>query len=143
MRAKDAWGRERWARVDAQNRLVQVVEPDPNGNGSVATNGLETNYAYDTLGNLTLTTQGAQTRSFKYDAMSRLTAQKLAERAATLNDSGAYVGAGTWSDVFGYDTRSNLTQRTDARGVKTLFNYGGDPLNRLQSVRCVRFERVS
>ncbi|MEP7339811.1 MAG: hypothetical protein ABI977_18880 [Acidobacteriota bacterium] len=139
VRAKDAWGRERWARFDEQNRLVEVVEPDPNGSGTVASNGLKTNYTYNTLGSLTLVEQGSQTRSFQYDSLSRLTAQKLAERDATLNDAGAYVGAGTWSDVFTYDNRSNLLQRVDARGVKTIFRYkdtgnNEDPLNRLQSV---------
>ena len=142
--AVDPWGRERWARFDEQNRLVEVVEPDPNGSGAVTTGGMKTNYSYETLGNLTLVTQGDQTRSFKYDALSRLTHQKLAERDATLNDSGAFVATrdpvqpiysgGVWSDVFTYDQRSNLTQRVDARGVKTIFNYNNDPLNRLQSV---------
>jgi YD repeat-containing protein len=144
VRAKDPWGRERWARFDEQNRLAEVVEPDPNGNGAVATGGMKTSYSYNTLGNLTLVTQGDQTRSFKYDALSRLTHQKLAERDATLDDSGAFIATrdpnqpiysgGVWSDVFTYDNRSNLTQRVDARGVKTIFNYNSDPLNRLQSV---------
>jgi len=133
-RVQDAWGRERWGRTDAGGRLVEVVEPNPNGNGSVATGGLATTYSYNTLGNLIQTTQGAQTRSFKYDSLGRLTAQKLAEMNATLNDGGTYVGAGTWSDVFTYDERSNLTSRTDARGVKTVYTYNSDPLNRLQSV---------
>jgi RHS repeat-associated protein len=70
--------------------------------------------------------------------LGRLTAQKLAEVNATLNDAGTYVGAGgsgaQWGDVFTYDERSNLTSRTDARGVKTVYSYNNDPLNRLQSV---------
>ncbi|HEX9628646.1 MAG TPA: RHS repeat-associated core domain-containing protein, partial [Pyrinomonadaceae bacterium] len=133
-RVKDAWGRERWGRTDASGRLVEVVEPNPGGDGSVANGGLVTTYDYNTLGNLTQTNQGAQTRSFNYDSLGRLTAQKLAEISATLNDAGTYVGSGTWSDVFTYDERSNLTSRTDARGVKTVYNYNSDPLNRLQSV---------
>lgn len=138
--AVDPWNRERWARFDEQNRLVEMVEPDPNGaTGSVATGGMKTNYSYDTLGNLTLVTQGAQTRSFKYDALSRLTHQKLAEREAKLNDAGGHVevvgGTGVWSDVFHYDQRSNLDWRVEARGVKTILNYNSDPLNRLQSVQ--------
>src|ERR1700754_2027443 len=135
MRVQDAWGRERWARTDASGRLVEVVEPDPNGNGSVATNGLVTTYSYNVLGNMTLINQGPQqSRSFKYDSLNRLTAQKLAEASATLNDAGTYVGAGTWSDVFTYDERSNMTSRTDARGVKTIYTFNNDPLNRLQSI---------
>jgi len=137
-RVQDAWGRERWGRTDASGRLVEVVEPNPGGNGSAATSGLVTTYAYNTLGNLTSVSQGAQTRSFAYDSLGRLTTQKLAETSATLNDAGAYVGSGTWSDVFTYDSRSNLTSRTDARGVKTVYSYlvsgNPDPLNRLQSV---------
>lgn len=137
---RDAWGRERWGRTDASGRLVEVVEPNPSGNGSTYSNGWVTTYAYDTFGNLTTVTQDAQTRSFAYDSLGRLTAQKLAETEATLNSSGTYVGtsSGTWSDVFTYDSRSNLTSRTDARGVKTVYSYlvssNPDPLNRLQSV---------
>jgi RHS repeat-associated protein len=134
MRVRDAWDRERWGRTDANGRLVEIVEPDPNSSGSVANNGMVTTYAYNILGNLTQVIQGSQTRSFKYDSFGRLTAQKLAEMSATLNDAGTYVGSGTWSDVFTYDERSNLTSRTDARGVKTVYTYSNDPLNRLQSV---------
>jgi len=76
-RVVDPWGRERWGRMDALGRLVEVVEPDQNGSGSVATNGMATTYGYNTLGNLTSVTQGSQTRSFKYDSLGRLVAQKL------------------------------------------------------------------
>src|SRR5205814_51803 len=76
---RDPWGRERWGRTDASGRLVEVVEPNPSGNGSVASSGLLTTYAYNTLGNLVTITQGDQTRSFAYDSVGRLTAQKLAE----------------------------------------------------------------
>jgi RHS repeat-associated protein len=142
-RVRDAWGRERWGRTDAQGRLVEVVEPNPSGNGSVFVAGaLLTNYTYNTLGSLTQTTHNAhsaqdiQTRLFKYDSLGRLTAQKLAETNATLNDAGVYQtsGNGTWGDVFTYDDRSNLISRIDARGVKTIYSYSSDPLNRLQSV---------
>jgi RHS repeat-associated protein len=133
-RMVDAWGRERWGRTDAGGRLVEVVEPNPQGDGSIWNGGLATTYSYNTLGNLTAITQGSQTRSFRYDAVGRLTNQKLAEASATLNDAGTYVGAGTWSDVFSYDDRSNLTSHTDARGVKTIYTYSNDPLNRLQQV---------
>ena len=134
VRLVDPWGRERWARNDSQGRLVEVVEPDPNGNGSVANNGMVTTYSYSSLGKLIGVTQGSQTRTFKYDSLGRLLAQKLAEASATLNDAGTYVGSGTWSDVFTYDDRSNMTSRTDARGVKTMYTFNNDPLNRLQSV---------
>jgi RHS repeat-associated protein len=123
--------------------LVEVVEPNPSGNGLVSASGsLVTKYAYNTLGNLIETEQGAQHRYFAYDSLGRLTRQKLAEQTATLNDAGVYVGAGqtgaNWGEAFVYDNRSNLVQRTDPRGVKTIFSYqvsgADDPLNRLQSV---------
>lgn len=132
-RVQDPWGRERWTRTDASGHLVEVVEPIFWGTGSVSA-GMQTTYSYNTLGNLTQIVQGQQTRTFKYDSLGRLLAQKLAERNATLNDAGSYVGSGTWSDVFTYDDRSNLTSRTDARGVKMVYTYNSDPLNRLQSV---------
>ncbi|MFN2491907.1 MAG: hypothetical protein ABR501_03370, partial [Pyrinomonadaceae bacterium] len=93
----------RWGRTDAIGRLVEVVEPDSNGSGSVASNGMPTTYTYDTQGNLTGVTQGTQTRAFKYDSLGRLTAQRLAEFDATLNDAGQYVGSGQWGEVFTYD----------------------------------------
>lgn len=150
---RDAWGRERWGRIDAQGRLVEVVEPNPSGSGSVSEPGaLVTTYTYNTLGDLLQINQGEQSRSFKYDSLGRLIAQKLAETSATLNDAGVYVGIGgagaQWSDYFRYEnSRSNLVQRIDARGVRTnywYFNSAGhsdpgdgtapDALNRLQSV---------
>ncbi|MGI8541891.1 MAG: RHS repeat domain-containing protein, partial [Aridibacter sp.] len=142
-RVMDAWGRERWGRYNAQGNLAEVVEPNPDGNGTVTASGnMVTSYSYDALNRLTQTNQGGQLRSFKYDDLSRLTRQKLSEKTATLNDAGTYVGSGgsgaNWSDAFWYDNRSNMIQKTDARGVKSLYSYqsGGadDPLNRIQSV---------
>ncbi len=148
IRVMDAWGRERWGRYDQQGRLIQVVEPNPdrtaNPTGSIFTAGsLLTTYSYDTLGRLIQTDQGVQQRKFRYDDLGRLTLQKLAEQTATLNDSGAYIGAGqsgaSWANAFFYNNRSNLTQKTDARGVKAKYIYqfwggGDDPLNRLQRI---------
>jgi RHS repeat-associated protein len=134
-RSIDAWGRERWERVDAAGRIVEVAEPNASGSGSVlAAGAMITRYRYDSLGNLVEVTQGAQTRRFRYDSLGRMTHQKLAEASATLNDAGQYVGAGTWSHVFGYDERMNLVWQVDARGARTTFSYNNDPLNRLQSV---------
>ncbi len=132
VRVKDAWNREHWTKSNEQGQIIEVIEPDPAGNGAVAVNALKTNYAYNTLGNLTTVTQGAQTRSFKYDSLGRLTNQKLAERDATLDDNGN--PGSIWSDYFKYDNRGNLIERRDARRVKTIFNYNSDPLNRLYQV---------
>jgi RHS repeat-associated protein len=136
IKVTDPWGRQRWARSDALGRMVEVAEPDPGGNGTLSSGALFTTYTYDALDRLVQVNQGAQTRSFRYDSLGRLTHQKLAERDATLNGDGDWVGPGQWSDVFTYDKRSNLTGHVDARGVKTIFKYEDaagveDPLNRL------------
>lgn len=132
-RAVDAWGRWRWTRLDAKGKLVEVVEQNPDG-GS----GLVTRYTYDVLGNLTAVQQDTQSRRFRYDAVGRLTHQKLAETEATLNSAGEVATSEPanerWSDVYKYDERSNIVSHTDARGVRTSYDYGGDPLNRIQNV---------
>lgn len=147
----DAWGRERWGRSNWQQKLVELVEPDPNGSGAVATNGMITTYSYDIVGNLTTIVQGDQTRSFKYDSQGRVIAQKLAETSAAINNSGTYVGVGgsgaQWSNYVRYDSKGHVVQILDARGVKSNFWYfnpsghtdpgdgtAPDPLGRLQAV---------
>lgn len=147
IRVMDAWGRDRWGRYDQQGRLTQVVEPNPdavaNPTASVLASGsLLTKYKYDTQNRLVESEQGAQVRKFKYDDLGRVTRQKLAEQTATLNNNGDYVGPGgsgaNWSSALYYDSRSNIIQKNDARGVKALFSFylpgggGLDPLNRLQ-----------
>ncbi len=134
IRVQDQWGRERWGRADWKGQMVEVVEPDPSSSGSVQTGiGYKTTYQYDLLNNLSQTQQGDQIRNFKYDGLSRMVAQKLAERDATLNDLGD--SGSLWSDVFKYDDRSNLIERIDARKVKTIYDYQSDPLNRIKEVR--------
>lgn len=137
LRTVDAWGRERWQRTDSSGKLVEVAEPNPTGNGSVfAAGALVTRYYYDTLGRLTEVVQGSQRRRFRYDSLGRLTHQKVPEASQTLSDAGKYVGpaAGQWSQFYAYDDRSNLVSKTDARGVRAVFNYNNDPLNRIQSI---------
>ena len=136
VRSVDPAGRERWSRTDALGRLTEVVEPAPDGDGSVFRPGhMVAYYSWNALDRLEKIRQGTQTRRFRYDSLGRLTHQALPEKLATLNDVGTYVGpSGEWSDVFAYDDRSNLTSSTDARGVRTILDYKSDPLNRLQSV---------
>jgi RHS repeat-associated protein len=134
----DAWGRWRWTRSNSSGKLAEVVEPNPAGGP-----GFVTKYTYDALDQLVKIEQPNQVRRFRYDAMGRLTQQKLAEANATLNAAGELATTEPenerWSDVFTYDKRSNKISHTDARGVKTNFSYkdsnnNEDPLNRIQSV---------
>ena len=95
VRVVDTWGRSRWELYDRRNKLVEVVEPDPNANGDVFEPGnTSTKYTFDVLSRLTKTEQGNQTRSIEYDSLSRVIRQKLAEQTATLNEAGVYVGSG-------------------------------------------------
>jgi YD repeat-containing protein len=134
----DAAERERWFRTDALGLLAEVVEPAPYGNGSVSSPGdVDTTHHYNALGLLVAINQGpnGQQRAFKYDPLGRVTAEYLPEKNSTLDDDGTYdVVSGRWSDVFGYDDQSNLVSHVDARGIKTLYDYVHDPLNRLQHV---------
>ena len=132
-----AYGGDRWFRADALGQLVEVLEPAAYGSSS-ASGDTDTGYTYNALGLLVHVDQGPdnQVRNFRYDSLGRLVAQHLAEKDATLDTAGAYVGpGGQWSDVFAYDDRSNLVARFDARGVRTVYDYASDPLDRLQGIQ--------
>ena len=138
-RLVDAWQRERWLRHDALGRLAEVVEPAPDGDGTVfSAGGASTLYAYDALGHVTQITGPQPTgrvRAMRYDGLGRLTHLALRERFPTLTDVGEYRPAGdSWSDVIAYADATRLASHTDARGVRTTFNYANDPLGRLRQV---------
>jgi RHS repeat-associated protein len=105
----DQGGKSRKSVVDALGRLIKIFE-DPQGLN------YETSYSYDVLGNLTGVAQGAQTRTFTYNSMSRLAKAQNPESGTIL---------------YGYDPNGNLTERTDSRGLIT--SYGYDGLNRVTS----------
>ena len=129
----DADQKKRRSQLDGLGRLLRVDEPDSNGNlGLPGSPTQKTDYCYDALGNLTRVIQGsqriqggqvdlctgviqgAQTRTFAYDSLSRLT-------SATNPESG--------TTSYSYDKNGNLTGKTDARGVATTYSY--DRLDRL------------
>ncbi len=112
----DPAGKTRRSRLDGLGRLVRVDEPtgSPGALGATGSPNQATSYSYNALDNLTRVTQGAQTRTFAYDSLSRLT-------------SAANPESGTIA--YTYDNNGNLTQRTDARGVVTAYTY--DRLDRL------------
>ena len=111
----DQAGKVRRSMVDAGGRLRRVDEPDDNGNlGSTASPVQPTSYTYDVFDNLTIVSQGSQSRTFTYDSLSRL-------RTAVNPESGTIN--------YQYDDNGNLLVKTDARGVSTHFAY--DALNRV------------
>ena len=101
--------KKRRSETDALGRLIKITEDPGNLN-------YETYYSYDALGNLRQVTQGAQTRTFVYDSLSRLI-------SATNPESGTMT--------YAYDSNGNLIEKTDPRGVKTTMSY--DALNRVRS----------
>lgn len=117
----DQAGKARRSIVNALGQLIRVDEPDANNNLDSGGNPIQpTSYTYDVLGNLTQVVQGAQTRTFTYSSLSRLTS---ATNPEAHDLQGLLVPA-----TYQYDANGNLTQKVDARGVTTTYVY--DALNR-------------
>ncbi|BAY73413.1 hypothetical protein NIES23_62410 (plasmid) [Trichormus variabilis NIES-23] len=98
---------------DAQNRLVKIIEADPDGAGPLTSP--ITNYSYDAAGNLLTTTDalGRVTQN-SYDKLNRLT-----QIIDSLNQKTSYS----------YDSLGNLLSIVDPLGNKTDNKY--DARNRL------------
>ncbi|MFN0277216.1 MAG: RHS repeat-associated core domain-containing protein [Pyrinomonadaceae bacterium] len=116
----DQAGKQRRSVTNALGQLSRVDEPVSTdlatGLGDRQSPYQQTNYSYDLLNNLLTVNQGTQTRTFTYDALSRL-------KSATNPESGTinYI----------YDNNGNLTSKTDARSITTTYAY--DALNRVTS----------
>lgn len=111
----DQAGKLRRSVTNALGQLIRVDEPNSSNQlGTIGSPNQPTYYSYDTLNNLTTVTQGAQTRTFTYDALSRL-------KSATNPESGTIS--------YTYDANSNLATKTDARSITTTYTY--DRLNRV------------
>jgi YD repeat-containing protein len=101
---------------DAFGRLTQVMEPSGASQPQSGTPSLETDYAYDTLGNLLTVSQwggsygssNARIRQFAYDSLSRL--------ITSLNPEAGPVS-------YSYDLNSNVQMKTDARGISVNYQY--------------------
>ena len=124
----DQTGKQRISRTNALGQLKDVWEVTASDqwtetisfpNQSLSA-GYRTSYNYDTLNNLTTVNQGAQTRTFSYNSLSRLL-------SATNPELGTTPTNGTIS--YQYDNNGNLTQKTDPRAVVTSYIY--DALNRV------------
>jgi RHS repeat-associated protein len=102
---------------DGFGRVVTVKEQDSSGNLTQATS-----YTYDVLGNLTQLNQGNQLRTYKYDALSRRTGEKIPEQGDPTQQN-------QMTTTLTYTDFDAVSTRTDARGVVTTNTY--DTLNRL------------
>jgi RHS repeat-associated protein len=116
----DQAGKQRRSVVDGLGRLVRVDEPDSSGNLDNNANPPQpvqpTSYSYDARGNLKTVTQGAQSRAFSYDLLSRLMSASNPE-SGTVN--------------YTYYDNGNLKTRTDARSPAVVTTYFYDVLNRV------------
>ena len=124
----DQAGKVRRSITNAAAQLIRVDEPNSSNQLDVSGSPYQpTSYTYDVLNNLLTVTQASSTsgqcggasscsqaRTFTYNSLSRLT-------SATNPESGTIS--------YGYDSNGNLTQKDDARGVRTAFVY--DVLNRV------------
>jgi RHS repeat-associated protein len=117
----DETGKKRQTWADALGRIIEVDEPDSGGSLTV-----NTCYKYDLLGNLTEVDQGAETRTYSYDALSRLTSETTPE-AGTTNFYYTTAGGSYCSN-----DPQLVCRRTDARSITTTYAY--DAGNRLTSV---------
>ena len=123
----DQAGKVRKSVSDSLGRMVEVYE-DPNGLN------YQTTYVYDLFNNLAKITQGSQQRFFMYDSLKRLIRTRIPEQVTngTLNLSDPLTSNSSWTTGYQYDSDSNLTVRTDARGIVTENRY--DEVNRLTTI---------
>ena len=119
----DAAVKSRKSINDALGRVIQVIE-DPNGLA------YQTNYTYDVLSNLRKVEQGAQSRYFGYDSLSRLIRVRQVEQSvnSALTWADPVTGYNGWTAGMSYDAAGNITSRVDARNITTTLTYDG--LNR-------------
>jgi RHS repeat-associated protein len=143
----DQAGGRRRQKTDALGRVIRVDEPGAGGNldaGDRDSPLQPSFYEFDARGNVVRISQGlsqpganpedhnsyVQHRYFKYDALSRLTHEKQAEQAGTINAADPLTGNPSWSRRLTYDEtrdgvnyRGLLTTAEDARHVLTYFRY--------------------
>jgi RHS repeat-associated protein len=124
----DQAGKRRKSVTDALGRLTDIWE-DPQPQNPSGLN-YQTTYTYDGLDNLVKVNQGGQQRFFMYDSLRRLIRSRNPEQGTwpNLNLSDPITGNGAWSTGYEYDAGGNLTKKTDARGVESIYVY--DSLNR-------------
>ena len=130
-----------WQRTsDAFGDLLEVMEP----NGTTQAPSMETDYAYDGLGELLSVVQkgdgsGNRNRYFAYDSQQHLVATMNPENFASINPSApanvTCSGAsnpyysGSWTTCYSYDLNGNLLTKKDNRQITATYYY--DNLNRI------------
>ncbi len=122
----DQAGKKRKGISDALGRMVRVIEDPDSAN-------LNTDYVFDTFGNLRKTIQGEQSRYFTYDSLGRLLYAKQPEQEANTSFSftDPITNNSAWSVKYEYDDNGNIFRKRPMRGgVSVTGTY--DNLNRLK-----------
>ena len=104
--------RQQW--LDGFGRIIEVDEPS--GAGGLKS-PFVTNYTYDVLGNVASVIQGAQSRTYRHDGLSRLT-QEVTPEAGQITLSYLTTSGGLCSGI-----PSNPCTRTDASNIVTTYSY--------------------
>jgi RHS repeat-associated protein len=118
--ATDEAGNARMIFTTVEGAIREVDEPGSSGLNQY------TCYTNDSLERLVAITQGAQTRTYKYDMLSRLVSTKQPEETGVCSSDPSNP-----STCYTYDADGNVLTRTDARGVTTTYAYNA--LNQLTS----------
>lgn len=110
-----------WVRCyDSLGDLTSVVEP---------AGGTSPTYTYNPLSDLTGVTQGAESRSFTYDSLSRLVCASNPESSQNACPASATGTLPSGTVQYTYDNDGNVHTKTDARGTTITYSY--EPLNRV------------
>jgi RHS repeat-associated protein len=137
----DPTGHWRRSRTDGLGFLVEVDEPNaPGATVNVCPGTGEptwvTTYGRDALGNLASVVQnGSRSRTFTYDALSRLLCSNNPENSNNTSPCPANGGTlpSSGAVLYTYDANSNVSTKTDARGSLYKTTYSYDVVNRLLS----------
>jgi len=113
--AVDEAGKKRQKWLNDHDKLIEVDEADSSNNLTVATC-----YGYDGLDDLINVVQGSETRSYTYDALSRMTSETNPESGVTNYYYTTSAGALCSGDP------SLLCRKTDSRGVTITFTYDAE-----------------
>jgi YD repeat-containing protein len=123
----DEAGKQRQEWIDGFGHVIEVDEP---GSTGLNNSPLVTTYKYDTLGNLIAVSQGAQSRTWQYDGLSRLTKEVTPEAGTItlsyLSTSGSQCSGNPSSPCSRTAPAPNQTGTTT---VTTTYSY--DTANRL------------
>jgi len=130
---------------DGLGRLVSVCEVSGTTQANLAApsacsqditaTGFKTSYGYDTLNNIILVTQSAQTRVFQYDGLSRLVSEKDPEITAFTCNGGSFTLCNVYDTQRAGDLYTRTTPMPNHTSAATVTaTYTHDLLHRITNI---------